>query len=177
MLLLVLHTAEVKKKSLNTSFLIKYNEKYEGYSGEKWRKKQSRKQTNKNNDFIYSLCLYFSVSQQYWTQKLLCTANLNILGVKVNNSGKYFNVYLRPWTPLVTHTSRSPQTSWKLLSIYIIAKPKSGALVSLFSSPSLYWIKTVMKPFSTDCRRVSSRGFRDQSWSWGGGYVVNGYIK
>ena len=53
MLLLLLHTAEVKKKSLNTSFLIEYNEKYEGYSGEKWRKKQSRKQTNKNNGFIY----------------------------------------------------------------------------------------------------------------------------
>ena len=43
-----------------------------------------------------------------------------------------------------------------------LAKPKSGALVRLFSSPSLYWIKTVIKLFSTDCRRVSSRGFRDQ---------------
>ena len=46
MLLLVLHTAEVKKKSLNTSFLIKYNEKYEGYGGGKWRKKTKQK-TNK----------------------------------------------------------------------------------------------------------------------------------
>ena len=81
MLLLVLYTAVVKKKSLNTSFLIKYNEKYEGYGGGKWRK-NSKKQTNKNNDFIYSLCLHFSVSQQYWTQKLLCTANLNIFRVK-----------------------------------------------------------------------------------------------
>ena len=47
MLLLVLHTAEVKKKSLNTSFLIKYNEKYVGHSGEKWRKrhKAENKQT------------------------------------------------------------------------------------------------------------------------------------
>ena len=39
MLLLVLHTAEVQKKSLNTSFLIKYNEKCVGHSGGKWRKK------------------------------------------------------------------------------------------------------------------------------------------
>ena len=44
-----------------------------------------------------------------------------------------------------------------------LAKPKSGALVRLFSSPSLFWIETVIKIFSTDCRRVSSRGFRDQS--------------
>ena len=78
MLLLVLHTAEVQKKSLNTSFLIKYNEKYVDTVAENEEKanpnpKQSRKQTNKDNDFIYSLCLYFSVSQQYWTQKLLCT--------------------------------------------------------------------------------------------------------
>ena len=59
------------------------------------------------------------------------------------------------WTSLVMHTSRSLQTSWKLLPIYIIAKPRSGALVSLFSmaSPSLYWIKTVIKLFSTGCRR------------------------
>ena len=35
--------------------------------------------------------------------------------------------------------------------------------VSLFSNPSLYWIKTVIKLFSTGCRRVSLRGFRDQS--------------
>ena len=85
------------------------------------------------------------------------------LGLKVNNSWKSFKVYLWSWTPLVTHTSRSPQTS-----IYIRAKPRSGALVSLFSSPSLYLIKTVMKLFSIGCRRVSSRGFRDQAGSWGG---------
>ena len=84
----------------------------------------------------------------------------------MNNRWKSFKVYLSSWKLVVTQTSRSPQTSWKLLSIYIIAKPKSGALVSLFSSPSLYWIKTVIKLF-TGCRRVSPRGFRDQSRSWG----------
>ena len=50
-----------------------------------------------------------------------------------------------------------------------LAKPKSGAVVSLFSSPSLYWIKTIIKLFSTGCRRVPSRGFRDQFGGWGRG--------
>ena len=46
-----------------------------------------------------------------------------------------------------------------------LAKPKSGALVSVFS---LIIIKTVIKLFSTGCRRVSSRGLRDQSGGWEG---------
>ena len=61
MLLLVLDTAVVKKESFNASFLIKYSEKYEGYSGGKWRKKQSRKQTNKNND----LSTHFASTSQW----------------------------------------------------------------------------------------------------------------
>ena len=44
-----------------------------------------------------------------------------------------------------------------------LAKPKSGALVSLFSSPSLYWIKTVINLFSTGCRRVSSMDWKTSS--------------
>ena len=50
-----------------------------------------------------------------------------------------------------------------------LAKPKSGAIVSLFFSPSLYWIKTIVKLFGTGCRGVSSRRFRDQFGGWGGG--------
>ena len=46
-----------------------------------------------------------------------------------------------------------------------LAKPKSGALVSVFS---LITIKTVIKLFSTGCRRVSSRGSWDQSGGWAG---------
>ena len=38
-----------------------------------------------------------------------------------------------------------------------LAKPKSGALVSLFSSPSLYRIKAVIKTLQHRLRRVSSR--------------------
>ena len=48
-----------------------------------------------------------------------------------------------------------------------LTKPKSGALVSLFS-PSLYWMKTVIKLFSTGCRRVSSVDWKTSS---GGGEV------
>ena len=64
------------------------------------------------------------------------------------------------------HAHVEESTNFLKTAIYLynidLAKPKSGALVRLFSSPSLYWIKTVIKLFSTDCRRVSSRGFRDQ---------------
>ena len=49
-----------------------------------------------------------------------------------------------------------------VICLYNILYTKNGALVWLFSSPSLYWIKTVTKLFSTDFRRVSSRGIRDQ---------------
>ena len=45
MLLLVLHTAEVKKKSLNTSFLIKYNEKYVTVAKNEEKDKAENKQT------------------------------------------------------------------------------------------------------------------------------------
>ena len=44
MLLLVLHTAVVKKKSLNTSFLIKYNEKVAVAENEE-KNKAENKQT------------------------------------------------------------------------------------------------------------------------------------
>ena len=64
------------------------------------------------------------------------------------------------------HAHVEESTNFLKTAIYLynidLAKPKSEALVGLFSSPSLYWIKTVIKLFSTDCRRVSSRGFRDQ---------------
>ena len=64
------------------------------------------------------------------------------------------------------HAHVEESTNFLKTAIYLynidLAKPKSGALVRLFSSPSLYWIKTVIKLFSTDCRRVSSRGFKDQ---------------
>ena len=60
------------------------------------------------------------------------------------------------------HAHVEESTNFLKTAIYLynidLAKPKSGALVRLFSSPSLYWIKTVIKL----CRRVSSRGFRDQ---------------
>ena len=42
-----------------------------------------------------------------------------------------------------------------------LAKPKSGALVSLFSSPMLHRIKTVIKLFSTGCRIVSSMDWKN----------------
>ena len=45
MLLLVLHTNEVKKKSLNTSFLIKYNEKYVTVAKNEEKDKAENKQT------------------------------------------------------------------------------------------------------------------------------------
>ena len=41
-------------------------------------------------------------------------------------------------------------------------------MVSLFSSPTLHWIKTVIKVFSTGCRRVSSMDWKTSS---GGGEV------
>ena len=44
MLLLVLHTAVVKKKSLNTSFLIKYNEKVAVAENEEKTKQKTNKQ-------------------------------------------------------------------------------------------------------------------------------------
>ena len=50
-----------------------------------------------------------------------------------------------------------------------MAKPKSEVLVSLFSSPSSYWIKTIIKLFSAGCRGVSSRVVTDHSRGWGGG--------
>ena len=132
--------------------------------------KEKSKAENKQTRTMILYTHFASTSQ--WVNnvehKNFCAPLIEIfLGFKVNNSWKSFKVYLSSWTPLVTQTSRSPQTSWKLLSIYIIAKPKSGALVSLFSSPSLYWIKTVIKLF-TGWRRVSPRGFKDQSRSWGG---------
>ena len=72
------------------------------------------------------------------------------------------------------HAHVEESTIFLKTAIYLynidLAKPKSGALVRLFSSPSLYWIKTLIKLFSTDCRRVSSRGFKDQ------GPVVRGRI-
>ena len=54
-----------------------------------------------------------------------------------------------------------------------LSEPKSGALVSLFS-PSLYWMKTVIKLFSTGCRRVFSVDWKTSSGGgevgrWGGG--------
>ena len=49
---------------------------------------------------------------------------------------------------------------------------KSGALANLFSSPSLYWIKTVIKLYSTGLG-VSSRGIRDQFGGWGGGERID----
>ena len=52
------------------------------------------------------------------------------------------------------------------------AKPKSRALVSLFFSPTLQK-KAIIKLFSTGCRRVSWRGFRDQS-RWGGELTGSG---
>ena len=56
-----------------------------------------------------------------------------------------------------------------------LSEPKSGALVSLFS-PSLYWMKTVIKLFSTGCRRVFSVDWKTSSGGgevgrWGGGEV------
>ena len=61
------------------------------------------------------------------------------------------------------HAHVEESTNFLKTAIYLynidLAKPKSGALVRLFSSPSLYWL---IKLFSTDCRRVSSRGFRNQ---------------
>ena len=51
----------------------------------------------------------------------------------------------------------------------VVAKPKSGALVSLFSSSSLYWIKTVIKVFSTGCRKASSMDWKTSFGGWGGG--------
>ena len=42
---------------------MKYKEKYEGYGGGKWRKNKAKNKKNYNNDFIYSLCLYFSLSE------------------------------------------------------------------------------------------------------------------
>ena len=44
MLLLVLHTAVVKKKSLNTPFLIKYNEKVTVAENEEKTKQKTNKQ-------------------------------------------------------------------------------------------------------------------------------------
>ena len=49
-----------------------------------------------------------------------------------------------------------------------LAKPKSGVLVSLFSSPSLYWMKTVINLISTGCRSVLSVEWKTSS---GGGEV------
>ena len=43
-----------------------------------------------------------------------------------------------------------------------LAKPKSGALVSLFSSPSLYRIKAVIKTLQHRLRIVSSRGLSSE---------------
>ena len=54
----------------------------------------------------------------------------------------------------------------------VVAKPKSGALVSLFSIPLLYRIKTVIRLFSTGCRRVSSRRLRSV-WRVGRGEGKN----
>ena len=46
-------------------------------------KKKTKQKTNKQEQWFYLLTLpYFSVSQQYWTQKLLRTANINIFSFK-----------------------------------------------------------------------------------------------
>ena len=60
------------------------------------------------------------------------------------------------------HVEESTNFLKAAICLYNILYTESGALVRLFSSPSLYWMKTVIKLFSTDFRRVSSRGFRDQ---------------
>ena len=132
--------------------------------------KKTKQKTNKKEKWFYLLTLPLLLSESTILNiKTFVHCWSKYLDLKVNNSWKSFKVYLWSWTPLVTHTSRSPQTS-----IYIRAKPRSGALVSLFSSPSLYLIKTVMKLFSTGCRRVSSRGFSrpgvgegDEVWNLG----------
>ena len=54
-------------------------------------------------------------------------------------------------------------TFWGNNQYIDLAKPKSGAPISLFSSPRLYWIKTVIKLFSTGCRRVSSMDWETSS--------------
>ena len=59
MLLLVLHTAVVKKKSLNTSFLIKYNEKVAVAENEE-KNKAENKQTRA---MIYLLTLPLPLSE------------------------------------------------------------------------------------------------------------------
>ena len=56
--------------------------------------------------------------------------------------------------------------SYTLLNKKDLAEPKSGALFSLFSSPSLFWIKAFTKLFSTGCRGGSLREFRSQSGGW-----------
>ena len=63
----------------------------------------------------------------------------------------------------------SPAYRFAIILCIDLAKPKSGALVSLFSSPLLYWTKTVTRLFITGFRRVSLRGFRNQSRWLGGG--------
>ena len=60
------------------------------------------------------------------------------------------------------HVEESTNFLKAAICLYNILYTESGALVRLFSSPSLYWMKTVIELFSTDFRRVSSRGFRDQ---------------
>ena len=56
---------------------------YEGYDGGKWRKhKAKNKKTRTMILSIHFASTSHSVSQQYWTQKLLCTANINIFSFK-----------------------------------------------------------------------------------------------
>ena len=44
---------------------------------------EEKKQSRKQEQWFYLLTLpYFSVSQQYWTHKLLRTANINIFSFK-----------------------------------------------------------------------------------------------
>ena len=50
----------------------------------------------------------------------------------------------------------------------VVAEPKSGALVSLFSIPLLYRIKTVIRLFSTGCKEFL-QGDLGESGGWGGG--------
>ena len=58
MLLLVLHTAVVKKKSLNTSFLIKYNEKVAVAENE-----EKNKENKQTRAMIYLLTLPLPLSE------------------------------------------------------------------------------------------------------------------
>ena len=65
------------------------------------------------------------------------------------------------------HAHIEESTNFLKTAIYLYNSQAWKRSSSLFSSSSLYWIKTVIKLF-TGCRRVSPRGFRDQSRSWGG---------